>query len=142
MMTEFEKECIRWHGRNLTGKYVHYCSDWDYLPIDDTCVEFQSCTCPKLHYQARKKTYNGEVQFELVEAGDTGIPHTNEAVTIRANTKEDLAKWLRHAADDVEKYDVIDGDEGSKDDPSPQNSAKDKPLIDNLLDNFFEGWKV
>ena len=123
------------------------------------------------HYQARKKTYNGEVQFELVEAypdlmeeGDTIIPHTNEAVTISADTKEDLAKWLRQAADDVEKYEVIDGDEGSgdvdcdsilldldraksylnqaKDGPSPQNSAKEKPLIDNLLDNFFEGWKV
>ena len=101
------------------------------------------------HYQARKKTYNGEVQFELVEAypdlmeqGDTIIPHTNEAVTIRADTKEDLAKWLRQAADDVEKYEVIDGDEGGEDGPSPQNSAKEKPLIDNLLDNFFEGWKV
>ena len=133
------------------------------------------------HYQARKKTYNGEVQFELVEAypdlmeeGDTIIPHTNEAVTISADTKEDLAKWLRQAADDIEKYEVIDGDEGSgdivispglyrrvdcdsilldldraksylnqaKDGPSPQNSAKEKPLIDNLLDNFFEGWKV
>jgi|TARA_A100001515_G_scaffold50021_1_gene39516 hypothetical protein len=101
------------------------------------------------HYQARKKTHNGEVQFELVEAypdlmeeGDTIIPHTNEAVTISADTKEDLAKWLRQAADDVEKYEVIDGDEGSEDGPSPQNSAKEKPLIDNLLDNFFEGWKV
>ena len=126
------------------------------------------------HYQARKKTYNGEVQFELVEAypdlrtdtlyqgvsaldyfdlyrkmeecvtsiPHTTVPHTNEAVTIRADTKEDLAKWLRQAADDVEKYEVIDGDEGSEDGPSPQNSAKEKPLIDNLLDNFFEGWKV
>jgi len=46
-MTEFEKECLRWHGRNLTGNYAHYCPDWDYFPIDDTCVEFQSCTCPK-----------------------------------------------------------------------------------------------
>ena len=104
------------------------------------------------HYQARKKTYNGEVQFELVEAypdlrtdiliqggsaldyldlyrrmdrkmeegvtiiPHTTVPHTNEAVTIRADTKEDLAKWLRQAADDVEKYEVIDGDEGSEDD--------------------------
>jgi len=44
-MTEFEKECIRWYGEKLTGNYAHYCPDWDYLPIDDTCVEFQSCTC-------------------------------------------------------------------------------------------------
>ena len=69
------------------------------------------------HYQARKKTYNDEVLYELVEAypdlmedGDTIIPHTNEAVTIRTDSKEELAKWLRQAADDVEKYDVIDGD--------------------------------
>jgi hypothetical protein len=47
-MVEFEKECQRWHGRKLKGNYAHYCADWDYLPIDDTCVEFQSCTCPKL----------------------------------------------------------------------------------------------
>lgn len=68
-------------------------------------------------YQARKKTYDGEVHFELVEAypdlmedGDTIIPHTVEAVTISADSKEELANWLRRAADDVEKYDVIDDD--------------------------------
>ena len=68
-------------------------------------------------YQARKTTYDGEVVYELVEAypdlmeeGDAIIPHTDGAVTISAGTKEDLAKWLRQAADDVEKYDVIDGD--------------------------------
>ena len=68
-------------------------------------------------YQARKKTYDGEVQFELVEAypdlmeeGDKIVPHTENAVSIQADSKEELAKWLRRAADDVEKYDVIDGD--------------------------------
>ena len=68
-------------------------------------------------YQARKTTYDGEVVYELVEAypdlmeeGDTIIPHTVNAVTISADSKEELAKWLRQAADDVEKYDVIDGD--------------------------------
>jgi len=67
------------------------------------------------HYQARKKTYDGEVVYELVEAypdimeeDDTIIPHTVNAVTIRADSKEELAKWLRQAADDVEKYEVIE----------------------------------
>ena len=67
------------------------------------------------HYQARKKTYDGEVLYELVEAcpdlmeqGDTIIPHTVDAVTISADSKEELAKWLRQAADDVEKYEVIE----------------------------------
>jgi len=68
-------------------------------------------------YQARKKTYDGEVLYELVEAYpdlmrrcDFEIPHTVDAVSISADSKEELANWLRRAADDVEKYDVIDGD--------------------------------
>jgi len=41
------QDCNRWHGRYLTGNYQHYCPDWDYLPIDDTCMEFEACTCKK-----------------------------------------------------------------------------------------------
>lgn len=66
-------------------------------------------------YQARKKTYDGEVVYELVEAypdlmeqDDTIILHTVDAVTISADSKEELAKWLRQAADDVEEYEVIE----------------------------------
>jgi len=29
----------------LTGKYKHYCSDWDEMAIDENCAEFASCTC-------------------------------------------------------------------------------------------------
>ena len=68
-------------------------------------------------YQARKTTYDCEVVYELVEAypdlmeeGDNIIPHTVNAVTISADSKEELAKWLRQAADDVEKYEVIEND--------------------------------
>ena len=45
-----------------------------------------------------------------MEDGNTLIPHTVYAVTIRTGSKEDLAKWLWKAADDVEKYDIIDDD--------------------------------
>jgi len=59
-------------------------------------------------YQARKKTYDGEVVYELVEAypdlmeqDDTIILHTVDAVTISADSKdglvyriEELAKWF------------------------------------------------
>lgn len=41
----WEKECYRWHGKTLTGKKCHYCPDWDYLPIDETCMEIEACTC-------------------------------------------------------------------------------------------------
>jgi len=59
-MTEFEEECLRWHGRNLTENYAHYCPDWDYLPIDETCVEFQSCTCPKLPMDDKREELKNE----------------------------------------------------------------------------------
>ena len=44
----WKDECWKWHGKTLTGKYKHYCPDWDYLPIDDTCeMEINYCTCDK-----------------------------------------------------------------------------------------------
>ena len=39
------KDCFRWHDKVLTGENCHYCPDWDYLPIDDTCMESEACTC-------------------------------------------------------------------------------------------------
>lgn len=45
-MTEFEEDCMLFYRKILTGKYKHYCPDWDFLPIDETCPEFNCCTCP------------------------------------------------------------------------------------------------
>ncbi len=46
---DFEKiwarDCFRWHDKHLTGSKRHYCPDWDFLPIDETCMEFEACTC-------------------------------------------------------------------------------------------------
>ena len=39
------KDCFRWHDHVLTGEKSHYCPDWDYLPIDETCMEIEACTC-------------------------------------------------------------------------------------------------
>lgn len=36
---------LRWHGRPLVGNHRHFCNDWDDLPIDETCPEFDGCTC-------------------------------------------------------------------------------------------------
>ena len=44
-MNEFEQDCMHFHGKVLTGKYKHYCQDFDYLPIDETCSEYQYCLC-------------------------------------------------------------------------------------------------
>ena len=61
------------------------------------------------HYQARKCNKNGETWYELVESfPDVGEGcHTEDAVSVMADTKADLAKWLRIAANDVEKYPAI-----------------------------------
>ena len=44
--SNWEKDCLKWWGKILTGKYSHYCFDWDGLPIDETCKdEFDCCLC-------------------------------------------------------------------------------------------------
>lgn len=45
--SQWQKDCMQWHRKMLTGNFAHYCPDWDFLPIDDTCKEFKSCTCTK-----------------------------------------------------------------------------------------------
>jgi hypothetical protein len=36
---------MKFHGHVLTGKWAHWCGDWDDLPVDETCEEWPSCTC-------------------------------------------------------------------------------------------------
>jgi len=36
---------MEWWGEVLKGKYAHWCPDWDDLPIDETCGEFDCCIC-------------------------------------------------------------------------------------------------
>ena len=44
-LKEWDADCMRWIGRKLTGEYGHYCWEWDFLPIDETCEEFKACLC-------------------------------------------------------------------------------------------------
>jgi hypothetical protein len=41
---EWVSDCMKWRRRVLTGKYTHWCFDWDELPIDETCPEWP-CEC-------------------------------------------------------------------------------------------------
>jgi hypothetical protein len=38
------EDCMRWRGKVLTGKFAHWCDDWDGLPIDETSLEWP-CAC-------------------------------------------------------------------------------------------------
>lgn len=31
--------------KKLKGQYKHFCPDWDYMAIDETCPEFEACGC-------------------------------------------------------------------------------------------------
>lgn len=40
------KDCFFFHSRLLSGEKRHYCPEWDYMPIDETCeFEFEACSC-------------------------------------------------------------------------------------------------
>lgn len=39
------EDCERWIGRPLVGDKVHWCFEWDGLPVDETTEEFDVCTC-------------------------------------------------------------------------------------------------
>lgn len=41
---EWMADSLRWRGKILTGEYAHWCPDWDFLPIDETCPEWP-CPC-------------------------------------------------------------------------------------------------
>lgn len=50
----FVEACMRYRGHVLSGKYAHWCPDWDDLPIDETCSEWP-CGCG---FQEYKDTTN------------------------------------------------------------------------------------
>ena len=44
--TVWARECTFFHGRILEGEKNHYCPEWDYMPIDETCeMEIEACSC-------------------------------------------------------------------------------------------------
>jgi hypothetical protein len=40
----WKRDSRHWRGRVLTGRYCHWCDDWDGLPIDETTPEWP-CAC-------------------------------------------------------------------------------------------------
>lgn len=63
------------------------------------------------HYAAKKfvRDFGEEIEYGLVEVYPSlDGAYTENAVTIFAESPKELAKWLRLAADDVEKYDAVE----------------------------------
>jgi hypothetical protein len=47
---EWIKDSLHWRGKVLTGKFWHWCDEWDGLPTDETCSEFLCCNCFEEQY--------------------------------------------------------------------------------------------
>ena len=39
------RDCLFWRDRVLVGRYRHWCVDWDGLPVDETTIEWEVCSC-------------------------------------------------------------------------------------------------
>lgn len=57
-MTELDEESIKFYGHPLQGKYKHFCIEFDFLPIDESCYEFVYCKCfePNIEIEAHQKS--------------------------------------------------------------------------------------
>lgn len=51
--TDFAEDCMLWRGRILTGDDAHFCWDWDGLPVDETCPEYETCQCADMIHKNR-----------------------------------------------------------------------------------------
>lgn len=45
--THWREDCIEFYGEVLIGDKAHWCPEFDFLPIDETCEEFKFCECFK-----------------------------------------------------------------------------------------------
>ena len=87
-MTEFEQDCIEHYGKILTGKFKHYCCGFDYLPIDETCFEFELCLCDfgDENMEEKKGYQNPFSGLELLaKLSNSVIDHRIEFAAVRGN---------------------------------------------------------
>lgn len=42
---EWDRDCLKYRNMLLSGKFSHWCADWDGLPVDETVPEWDGCLC-------------------------------------------------------------------------------------------------
>ena len=47
MPEAWKNGCLAERGKVLTGEKSHWCTDWDYMTVDETTKEFEACLCYK-----------------------------------------------------------------------------------------------
>jgi hypothetical protein len=77
MMDQFDRDCMRWRGKVLTGKFAHWCEEWDGLPVDETTPEWP-CGC---RFGAEKQTEAfDDAQGIVTEGGDATAAPSPKAI--------------------------------------------------------------
>ena len=90
-MNKFEQDCMATHGKKLNGRLKHWCANWDFLPIDETCPEFDSCAC--------FKDLNNVKSGADINAGDGGYSE---------GTKEKYDEFVKNKSIYSMDYELID----------------------------------
>jgi hypothetical protein len=55
LSNDWKEDCLHFWGKVLTGKYCHWCADWDYLSLDETCHPFAYCNCERDEWDMNEK---------------------------------------------------------------------------------------
>ena len=93
-------DCMRWRGKVLTGKFAHWCHEWDGLPVDETTPEWH-CSC----YHGTKIPGYG-VPEHCPSCGERGISVWDRTwFCFECRTYGDTEHWL--ASGMVEPTDVV-----------------------------------
>ncbi len=75
---EFKRESIKDHGRVLTGERAHWCPDWDYMTVDETCAEIVGCCCFGILFESPSPGSDAVDTVDL-EAISTTRPETENS---------------------------------------------------------------
>jgi len=68
LSNDWKEDCLHFWGKVLTGKYCHWCADWDYLSLDETCHPFAYCNCERDEWDMiEKNSIKEELQKEMLK---------------------------------------------------------------------------
>lgn len=104
--TEWQKNSLQEHGRILSGLFRHYCPEWDYMSLDETCYEYNACTC----FKSRNNRDDWAVGKPVKTPDGEGIVigfveyHVNQITNTEFSTRAgDVMVKIGHT-DDVSSY--------------------------------------
>jgi hypothetical protein len=68
-------DCMHWRGTVLHGQFMHWCNDWDGLPVDETTPdEFDCCYCWGDEHPAAVDRALGKAMAAASRPGSEGAP--------------------------------------------------------------------